>query len=292
MFHVEHKNIKLKKLRDHTPIIVKDFLVTGESFELIYDATYKCLKTSPQPKSEELWKYYESVAYISHTDVSKGALAWTYQMVKKYSLSKKLRLITSFNRRPGKLLDVGAGTGSFLSLAKKFGWKVQGVEPNASARGMAFSKDLDLVNDLESLSGQTYDVVTLWHVLEHIPDLKQAIVKLEELVRPGGHLIIAVPNYRSYDANYYKKFWAAYDAPRHLWHFSQDSMKVLFSQKMLLTKTLPLIFDSFYVSLLSEKYKSGTVFSLKALIIGLWSNILAWQSKEYSSLIYCFKKTN
>ena len=282
----------MKKLRDHTPSIVKDFLVTGESFELINDATHKCLKTSPHPRVEELGKYYESVAYISHTDADKGLVARMYQMVKKYSLSKKLRLITSLNSRPGKLLDVGAGTGSFLSLAKQYGWQVQGVEPNASARDLASSKDIDLLTDIESLAGQTYDVVTLWHVLEHIPDLKQTIVKLEELVRPGGNLIIAVPNYKSYDANYYKEFWAAYDVPRHLWHFSQDSMKAMFTPKMTLTKILPLIFDSFYVSLLSEKYKSGIGFSFKAMIVGLWSNILAWQSKEYSSLIYCFKKSN
>ena len=275
-----------------TSFKVKDFLVTGETFELIYDNKFRCLKTLPCPKVEELNKYYKSEEYISHTDSSKGIVAFLYQWVKKYSLSKKLRLISSINKSTGKLLDVGAGTGAFLELGKNYGWDVKGVEPNNSARNLAHSKNLDLVHHIDMLSGETFDVVTLWHVLEHLPDLEETIYKLEALVRPGGHLVIAVPNYKSFDAKYYKEFWAAFDVPRHLWHFSRESMPLLFSKKMTLTQTIPLIFDSYYVSLLSEKYKRGHSFSLKAMIIGFWSNILAWQSKEYSSLIYCFKKAD
>lgn len=275
-----------------TSFKVKDFLVTGETFELIYDNKFRCLKTLPCPKVEELNKYYKSEEYISHTDSSKGIVAFLYQWVKKYSLSKKLRLISSINKSTGTLLDVGAGTGAFLELGKNYGWDVKGVEPNNSARNLAHSKNLDLVHHIDMLSGETFDVVTLWHVLEHLPDLEETIYKLEALVRPGGHLVIAVPNYKSFDAKYYKEFWAAFDVPRHLWHFSRESMPLLFSKKMTLTQTIPLIFDSYYVSLLSEKYKRGYSFSLKAMIIGFWSNILAWQSKEYSSLIYCFKKAD
>ncbi|MFT4698932.1 MAG: putative SAM-dependent methyltransferase, partial [Flavobacteriaceae bacterium] len=117
------------------------------------------------------------------------------------------------------------------------------------------------------------------------------IHKIENLLAPGGTLIIAVPNYNSFDSNYYKSHWAAFDVPRHLWHFSQSAMKVIFSKELSLHKIKPLVFDSFYVSLLSEKNKNGNTNFAKAFFIGLWSNISAWSSKEYSSLIYCYKNT-
>jgi ubiquinone/menaquinone biosynthesis C-methylase UbiE len=205
-------------------------------------------------------------------------------------LSKKLRLVTALNGGPGKLLDIGAGTGDFLVLSKKFQWDVQGVEPDVNAGSLSATKGVDLVRNIDELEGQLFDVVTLWHVLEHLPNLDNTLVKIEALIRPGGNLIIAAPNYNSFDAAYYKEYWAAYDTPRHLWHFSKESMSVLFSRGMTLFKVKPLIFDSFYVSLLSEKYKSGSKFSMKAIFIGLWSNISAWRTKEFSSLVYCFKK--
>lgn len=280
----------MKNLQNNIELPIKDFLVSGESFKLVYDAKREILVTSPQPEPEELSKYYESENYISHTDETKGLMASLYQMVKKYSLSKKLRLIASLNKGSGSLLDIGAGTGEFLKLAKQYDWNVQGVEPNEKARNFASEKDLSLSQSIDELSGSTFDVVTLWHVLEHLPDLESTISKIEAFVKPGGVLIIAVPNFKSYDARHYKNYWAAYDAPRHLWHFSKESMKVLFSSEMKLIKTKPMIFDSFYVSLLSEKYRSGKNFSLKAVFIGLWSNIAALRSGESSSHIYCFRK--
>ncbi|PKA82933.1 methyltransferase family protein [Ulvibacter sp. MAR_2010_11] len=268
----------------------KDFLVSGESFDLVFDAEQEMLVTFPTPKSEDLSKYYESDAYISHTDSDSGMLASIYQWVKKYSLSKKLKLITSLQKGAGSLLDIGAGTGDFLKLAKVHNWEVSGVEPNPGARALAKEKRIELEWSIDDCSGKQFDVVTLWHVLEHMPDLETTLKKIEALVKPGGHLIIAVPNYNSFDAKYYKEFWAAFDVPRHLWHFSRNSMKQLFSEQFHLRKTKPMIFDSFYVSLLSEKYKTRSTFSIRAFFIGLWSNIKAMGTKEYSSLIYCFKK--
>ena len=268
----------------------KDFLVSGESFDLLYDTKREILLTSPQPKKEQLASYYESEDYISHTDTDKGIVSYLYQAVKRYSLKSKLRLISSLNKGSGNLLDIGAGTGEFLKLAKDNGWNVDGVEPNEKARTLADEKKIILKSDLDGFSGEQFDVVTLWHVLEHLPDLEEAIQKIEGLVKPGGVLIIAVPNFKSYDAKHYKNFWAAYDVPRHLWHFSRKSMQFLFSEKMKLQKIKPMVFDSFYVSLLSEKYKTGNSFSLKAFWVGLLSNITALRTKEYSSLIYCFKK--
>jgi SAM-dependent methyltransferase len=280
----------LKNNQQNLKIKTKDFLVTGESFDLLIDSKRDMLITSPQPKAEDLAKYYESDAYISHTDSKAGVMASVYQNVKKYSLALKLRLILTLNGSPGLLLDIGAGTGDFLKLAKENGWEVKGVEPNEGASNLAKKKNLEIDESIDKLSGQTFDVVTLWHVLEHLPDLEIITQKIEDLIKPGGTLIVAVPNFNSYDANYYKNYWAAYDTPRHLWHFSKTAMGTIFSSSMTLVKIKPMIFDSFYVSLLSEKYKTGKSFSIKALFIGLWSNISALNSKEHSSHIYCYKK--
>jgi 2-polyprenyl-3-methyl-5-hydroxy-6-metoxy-1,4-benzoquinol methylase len=269
---------------------VKDFLVSGESFDLLYDSKKEMLITSAPPKLDELPAYYKSEDYISHTDSRKGFIDILYQLVKRYSLSKKVKLIQSLNKKIGSVLDIGAGTGSFLEVAKNKNWQVSGVEPNKKARLIANEKGLMLKNSIEELEEQQYDVVTLWHVLEHLPELEATVQKMEQIVKKGGYIIIAVPNFRSYDAKYYKEFWAAYDVPRHLWHFSRSSMKFLFSDKMKMQSVRPLIFDSFYVSLLSERYKTGNRFSIKAFFVGLRSNMAAWSSKEYSSLVYCYKK--
>ena len=271
-------------------ISVKDFLVSGETFDLQHNEDLDLLKTVPAPPKEELSRYYESDAYISHTDEKKGLMHGLYQLVKTWSLKKKVSLIEKQNKGVGTLLDVGAGTGDFLVAAKSNNWKVFGMEPNYSARGLAKEKGVTLETDLNAFKSQQFDVITLWHVLEHIPNLDEVVDQLSNLIKTGGTLIIAVPNFKSYDANYYKEFWAAYDVPRHLWHFSQTSIKKIFKSEFSLEKTLPMVFDSYYVSLLSEKYKTGKKFSLKAFWIGFKSNWLARKNKEYSSLIYCFQK--
>ncbi|SRX72542.1 class I SAM-dependent methyltransferase [Aequorivita antarctica] len=277
-----HKNIYLS---------VKDYLVSGENFDLVYDSDIDFLKTYPQPNPEELSKYYESQDYISHTDEKRGLFSKLYQLVKKRSLQKKIKLIIEQNKEVGSLLDVGAGTGDFLKAAKEKGWQVYGMEPNKSAAKLAFEKGIELNSSLSELEGKQFDVVTLWHVLEHIPNLEKTILQLSNLVKTNGVLIIAVPNFKSFDANYYGKYWAAFDAPRHLWHFSKKSIKSLFSEYFELQQIRPMIFDSFYVSLLSEKYKTGNKFSLKGIWIGLISNLKAKSTKEYSSHMYCFRKT-
>jgi len=280
----------MNKPNHNSPTKVKDYLVTGEAFELIYDSEREMLITSPKPATENLSKYYESEEYISHTDSKKGIVSYLYQTVKKRAIEKKVALINSLNNGTGTLLDIGAGTGDFLKQAKEANWKVSGVEPNEGAKKLAEEKGINLQESLNDLNGKTFDVITMWHVLEHVPNLEETISTIEELLKPGGTLIIAVPNYKSFDANHYKEHWAAYDVPRHLWHFSQTSMQKLFSKNLQLLKTKPMIFDSFYVSLLSEKNKTEKQNLIKAFFVGLQSNLSAWKTKEYSSLIYCFKK--
>lgn len=271
---------------------VKDYLVSGESFDLHYDPHLDLLKTFPQPKLEDLSKYYESQDYISHTDEKSGLFSSLYQLVKKWSLQKKATLIFQQNNGLGSLLDIGAGTGDFLKVAKEKGWEVYGTEPNNNAAKLALEKGIVLQSSLNNFEEKQFDVVTLWHVLEHIPNLEETILQLSNLVKPNGTLAIAVPNFKSFDAKYYQEFWAAYDVPRHLWHFSKIAIEKLFSENFNLVKTEPMIFDSFYVSLLSEKYKTGRKFSINAFWIGLQSNLKAKRTNEYSSHIYCFKKGN
>ncbi|WP_372768233.1 class I SAM-dependent methyltransferase [Lutibacter sp.] len=276
----------------------KDYTVSNKIFDLLYHEALDMLETFPQPKIEELSGYYESDDYISHTDSKKSGTEKLYQFVKKIALGSKLKLINSFKTTDKNLLDVGCGTGDFLLTCKNNGWKVTGVEPNPKAKISAENKlrvesDSKIYSEINHLKNEAkFDVITLWHVLEHVPNLDIYISTLKLLLKPNGVLIIAVPNFKSYDANYYKQFWAAFDVPRHLWHFSKKSIQGLFAkQEMSVIKILPMVFDSFYVSLLSEKYKNGKSNFLKAFYIGLISNIKAMGTKEYSSLIYLIKNT-
>lgn len=267
----------------------KDFSISQEEFELLHDETLDMLITHPQPK--DIAKYYESEDYISHTDASASVVDKIYQVVKKHNIKKKTKLISSFEENGKILLDVGAGTGDFMLAAKKQNWQVDGIEPNYDARMRAVEKGIGLMDRMEALPGKKYNVITLWHVLEHLQDLENQIIKLAWHLEDEGTLVIAVPNFKSYDASYYKEHWAAYDVPRHLWHFSRTAIeKLFFKHGLKLVKTKPLIFDAFYVALLSEKYKSGKQHFVKAFFLGLWSNIQALKTKEHSSLIYILKK--
>ncbi len=267
----------------------RDFLVTQENFELVYDSETDMLVTKPVPK--DLSKYYDPNNYISHSDDSHSLLEKIYQLVKKYTLNKKVKLINHYTNQEKKLLDIGCGTGEFLIHAKNKNWKTVGVELNDQARQKASNKKIDTFKSLDNLNNQKFDIITLWHVLEHLPNLEDQILKIKSLLEKNGILIIAVPNYKSYDAKYYKQYWAAYDTPRHLWHFSQKAIKTIFAEKNFIVKdTLPMYFDSYYVSLLSEKYKNGSSNYIKAFYRGLVSNLKAKSTTEYSSLIYVLKK--
>ncbi len=278
-----------------TYLTVKDHSVSGEVFQLLYDDEFDMLITSPQPSEDELPKYYKSQDYISHTDTQRNLFEKLYHFIRRISLKKKLKLINLFFSEEKMLLDIGCGTGEFLKIAQQNNWAVFGIEPNEIARSIANKKTNNSVSDIEKLSNfkpQSFDVITLWHVLEHLPRLEEHISILKSLLKSNGTLIITVPNYKSYDAKYYKEFWAAYDAPRHLWHFSQSSIsKLVVKENMQVFKTLPMKFDSYYVSLLSEKYKSGSMNIFNALRIGWLSNFKARQSTEFSSLIFCVKNS-
>lgn len=274
-------------------ISTKDFSLTGEEFELVKNDKFDLLITQPIPKN--LGKYYDFDEYISHTDSKKSMVDKVYQLVRNFTLKKKLRLINSLTKTNKTILDVGCGTGDFLSVCKTNGWTTVGVEPNQKAREISLTKNLVIKKDINDLIDveEKFDIITLWHVLEHVPDLDNYITKLKSLLHKNGTLIIAVPNHKSYDANYYKNYWAAFDVPRHVWHFSKTSIEEIFSHyDFKLIKTLPMKFDSYYVSLLSEKYRTGKMNPINAFITGFKSNFSARKTNEYSSAIYLLKKNS
>lgn len=275
-------------------IKVKDFSVSSEVFELKLNAEFGFLETYPQPKSEDLSKYYESEDYISHTNTQRNLFEKVYHFIRQQTLKRKLNLIDSFDLESKSILDIGCGTGQFLQTCHKNGWEITGLEPDDNARKIANVNTGDSVKGIDALNSlpkYSFDVITLWHVLEHLPDLENQITLFKTLLKSNGRLIIAVPNHNSFDANHYKSFWAAYDVPRHLWHFNKESINRLMAKFNFKVDTvLPMWFDAFYVSLLSEKHKTGKMNVIKASFVGLWSNIKAVGSKEVSSLIYVIKK--
>lgn len=270
-------------------LVCKDYTVSHEEYQVMFNKEFDMLVTIPVPKN--ISDYYKSEDYISHTDSKKSLFDKVYQAVKKITLKRKLKLINSFNTKSKKVLDVGTGTGDFLKVCKMNSWEIFGSEPDSGARNIAAKKGVNLEKDLSKFQNQQFDVITLWHVLEHVENLQEYITTLKSLLTENGRLIIAVPNFKSYDAIMYKEFWAAFDVPRHLWHFSKTSISKLFSyENMKVEKILPMKFDAYYVALLSEKYKHKKSKPFSAFINGFKSNFKAKSTKEYSSLIYVLKK--
>lgn len=265
---------------------VRDYTVSKEIFELHHNPEYDVLITFPKPSVEKLPSYYESVDYISHTDGKRSLFERLYHLVKNIALNNKIKIINTYSKK-GSILDIGAGTGDFLVSAKKNGWQITGIEPNEKAKNSAIKKGVNFSSSLSDLESHSFEIITMWHVLEHVPNLEEHIIQLKRLLKPNGTILIAVPNFKSFDAQYYGRFWAAYDVPRHLWHFSKTAIEKLFTEKeMKLVNIIPMKFDSYYVSLLSEKYKTGKINFIKAFYIGLKSNLSGRRSKEYSSHIY------
>lgn len=271
-----------------------DYTVSHETFKLRECTTCQMLITTPRPDDNDLGKYYQSKDYISHSNKAASLIDKIYLIARHYTLRKKLNLISNYKHQ-GTLLDYGCGTGEFINICKSNGWEIKGVEPSTTARAKASEltgeKITESIQDIDS----QHDVITLWHVLEHVPDLERTVDALYSRLKENGIIFIAVPNYKSFDAQHYKNYWAAYDVPRHLWHFDQNSMKELLTKKQFtLEKIVPMKLDSFYVSLLSEKYKNNQLSSvsgmIKAFLTGLKSNMKAKKNGNYSSLIYIARK--
>lgn len=278
--------------------IIRDYSVSKETFPVWHCRNCSFLFTQDIPDQDSIGSYYQSADYISHNDTKKGIINTLYHLVRRYTLRLKRKMIVrETNLKSGHLLDIGAGTGAFLNEMKHSGWQVTGLEPDAGARTIARDKyQLQLLESstLFRLESGKFDAITMWHVLEHVHALQEYIQTIVQLLKPGGRLIIAVPNHTSRDAEYYKTYWAAWDLPRHLYHFSPASMRTLMQLNGLeIDKIIPMWFDSFYVSMLSETYKQGKPAYLNACWQGLRSNQQALSDAERaSSLIYLIRKIN
>ncbi len=295
MIHYSHCPI-CKSNEIGEQLIAKDYTVSQKYFSVWHCTACTARFTQDVPDQDDISDYYQSDNYISHSNTKKGFINNLYHIVRNRTLlAKRNMVIAETGKQNGEILDIGCGTGAFLHTMKQAGWGITGLEPDMTARKKAI--ELYGVNPHESselftLSAGTFNAITMWHVLEHVHELHAYIAQIKSLLAPGGICFIAVPNYTSKDAATYNEHWAAYDVPRHLYHFSPQSMEKLIGQHGLkLNKVKPMWFDSFYVSMLSEQYKNDKGNILKAFFNGLFSNIKAMKDvRKCSSVIYIISK--
>ena len=270
-----------------------DYTVSKKSFEIVSCSKCGFKHTSPRPTEEEIGPYYKSEEYISHTNTNKGLVNSIYQLVRSRTLKSKFNLLQQ-NTNGNSLLDYGCGAGVFLDFVKQNGWKALGVEQDSETRNAAINNfDLDIISadQIKTLDKNQFDAITLWHVLEHVHRLDETINILKDSLKDDGLLVVAVPNPASHDAKHYEELWAAYDVPRHLYHFEPNNIKQLFSRfDMSVVKILPMKFDSFYVSMLSEKNAGRSLPFVKGMFRGCISNLKAKAEESFSSQIYLIRK--
>lgn len=276
---------------------LKDYFLTQEDFTIFECNECKLLFTSPCPSQDKIGDYYKSEDYLSHNESKKGIVPAIYNFVKKINIKNKFNIAINCQLPTANcqsILDIGCGVGDFLNYAKERNCKITGIEPSEDARKIAEKKlntKIFSPEELQNLPDESFDIVTMWHVLEHVADLKTEIYHLERIVKKNGKLVLALPNYKSFDAEYYKDKWAAYDVPRHLNHFSRTSIKNIFNETTLqIIDIKPLEWDSYYISMLSEQYLKHSNSFIKGILTGCKSNRKARKSGEYSSLVYIFNK--
>jgi 2-polyprenyl-3-methyl-5-hydroxy-6-metoxy-1,4-benzoquinol methylase len=282
-----------KKSKFESFLSVKDHFLSQEQFNLVKCVSCGFIFINPRPDSDEIGRYYKSEDYISHNASKKDLISRVYKAARNFSIRLKFKIVKQY-ANAATILDYGCGTGEFLAYCKKMGLKTVGIEPSETARTFATKHNgivvYDKLSKIDDRQG-TFDCITLLHVLEHIHDLNETVVKIKALLSPSGVLIVAVPNCTSPDAREYKSFWAAYDVPRHLYHFTEETIKTFFAgHHFTIQNILPQKLDAYYVSMLSEKYRSGKNNYLKSMLNGFRSNFTARKPKNgYSSQIYILK---
>ncbi|PDH47073.1 MAG: methyltransferase [Bacteroidetes bacterium MED-G13] len=278
MFHVEQQQVHIK---------TKDFLVSTEEFFIVKTPVSGLLKTLPSPSKNNIQKYYNSDKYTSHYSEDITAFNYIYRMSRKLNFFFKRRHVNLHSCR--SLLDFGSGDGDFIHNISKSNVSVFGVEPILTTNKTNVYKKLSTLQK----EGLHFSTITAWHSLEHTQKINDTSQALVDLLEEKGRLIIAVPNYESYDALFYKSFWAGYDTPRHLWHLNQHAVVNLFTKRGLtFCYSSPMLLDAFYVSYLSELNKKSRLPILKAFFIALFSNVKAIFTNQYSSNLFVFEKTN
>ena len=273
---------------------LKDYFLSQEEFDIVACSDCGLLFTSPRPETSKIQAYYDSSKYLSHQENNSGFIPRLYEVIKSINLNRKLKIAT-LGKTGLSVLDIGCGTGDFLHKAQVHNCNVSALEPNEHAREIAakrLNKQIFRPEDISTIPDDSFDVITMWHVLEHVEDLQDEVHHLHRMLRNGGRLVIAVPNHNSYDAQYYKDKWAAWDVPRHLSHFDKNSMKRVFSiyNDLKMSDITTLRWDSYYISLLGEKYLNHSFPLLRAAYRGFLSNLKALSTGEYSTLVYVFDK--
>jgi len=278
MFHVEQKE---------THIEVVDHFLTKETFTIKKTPIKGLLKTHPAPSKNKIQLYYRSDKYISHNSTTPGAFFFIYRVIRSFNFWFKYKFVGK-KELFSKTLDFGSGDQYFMEQLQRRNHNVFGIDPlKPNISKQVYGSVFD-----ESLDSKNFSCITAWHSLEHVHELENIIARFHKILDYNGTVIVAVPNYRSFDARLYKSFWAAYDVPRHLWHFDKKSIKKVFSNNgFSFIKSAPLLFDSYYVSLLSERYKKSIFRVFNSIVVGTVSNIIGFFTKEYSSNIFVFKKS-
>jgi len=272
-----------------------DYSISKEAFDIFdcMDCSFRFTQSIPSP--ETIGPYYNSEVYISHSDTKEGFVNRVYHTARDLMLNRKRKLVQSLTQGK-RLLDVGSGTGYFLDHMKRNGYQVKGIEIDSDARQATKKKfGIEVAEPSSLLNGELkekVEVVTMWHVLEHLHDLHGYMKSIHHQLTEDGFLLIAVPNHASYDAQYYKKLWAAYDVPRHLWHFTPKTIAQLANKngfEVVSQKRLPL--DPFYNALLSEQYKGNKLALLSGGVVGGISLLKSYLNADKStSPIYILKK--
>ena len=279
MFHVEQDKIYIE---------TKDYLFSNEKFQIINTDLKGLLKTTPRPLKENIKKYYNTKEYISHNSDKKGGLSIVYKLFRKLNFYYKASFVKRL-KKDQRILDFGSGEGYFLKSLLKRGYSVFGVEPiKPTPQNRVFFSIFE-----KKLKKEKFNIITAWHSLEHVYDLNKTIKTFYDLLNENGEVVVAVPNYSSFDSSYYKKYWAGFDTPRHLWHFDKNALIKSFTSKgFSFLSSHPLLLDSYYVSLLSENYRKSNLRTLRAFVIGTISNLTGFFTKNYSSNVFVFKKPN
>lgn len=272
---------------------LKDEFLSKEVFEIYECKDCGLLYTLPRPDKEHIGDYYKSENYYSHQENKQGFVPKVYEKVKAVNLKNKCKMATE-GMTAGQVLDIGCGVGDFLHAMESKGWKTTGIEPSEEAKAIAKKRTKALLykpEEIEKLPDAQFDLITMWHVLEHVDDLKSEISQLQRLLKKGGRLVLALPNFKSYDAQYYKEKWAAYDVPRHLNHFCKTSIANIFNNSDLTLKEIrKLVWDAYYISFMSEQYRNHKMALLRGGYRGFVSNLKARKSGEWSSLVYVLEK--
>lgn len=280
-----------KNAQEH--LKVKDLFLTQEEFRILKCKECGLLYTTPRPDKDKIGDYYKSEEYYSHKENNSGFIPKMYEKVKAINLKNKYK-IASEGIRTGAALDIGCGVGDFIHTMEQNGWTCMGVEPSEEAKSIAKNRikaNILSGQDLEQIQNESFDIITMWHVLEHVEDIRWQIDQLQRLTKKGGRIVIALPNYKSYDGQHYKEMWAAYDVPRHLNHFDNKTIiKILTSKGLKYIKTEKLIWDAYYISYMSEKYEHHSLPLIRGAFQGAISNFKARRSGEWSSLVYVFER--